>query len=250
MRIWIVALAFSLGLMAPGTANADSILFTGSGPGVDGVTLNASALFDITGTALTITLTNTGDTSGSGQDVPGNALTGVLFNLPDAFTLAPVSATIAAGALVQPAQCSIGPCDATTTDVGGEFRYGTSAADGPFPDSADRGVASAGYIGGAANFGGPNLDNPATVDGPNFSIIGPGPFNPNGGLLEPLIQGQVVLALTISGGTLTTSDISNVSFQYGTSFDEPRIPEPAMLLLLGPALGALAHRLRRGKRED
>lgn len=237
-------------LVAPSAASAGSILFTGTGTGVNSVTLNASALFNVSSSNLTITLRNLGDTAGAaGKDVPGNTLTGVLFDLlPSGVTLTPVSAMIQAGAFVQANKCSIsGACSAATTSVGGEFRYDSGA----FPGSADRGIASAGYIGGAGNFFGPNLDGPEAVNGVNFGIIGPGAFNPNGGLKVPLIQDEVVFQMTISGGTLSTTDIQNVSFQYGTDFKEPRIPstpsstnvpEPATLLLLASGLAAVIGR--------
>jgi hypothetical protein len=72
---------------------------------------------------------------------------------------------------------------------------------------------------------------------------------------NPLIEGDVVFTMLIAGGSLLESQISNVSFEYGTSFSEPKlpagmsapasIPEPTMLLLLAPAMGfALRRRLR------
>ncbi|GIX46737.1 MAG: hypothetical protein KatS3mg131_0948 [Candidatus Tectimicrobiota bacterium] len=78
--------------------------------------------------------------------------------------------------------------------MGGEFRYDT----GSFPGGATYGIASAGYIGGAANFGGSNLDDPLAVDGINFGLIAADPtFNPNGGLAhEPLIRSSVLFTLT------------------------------------------------------
>jgi len=230
--------------LASRPASAESILFTGTGPGASGVTLNASAFFDIAGTTLTITLSNLGDTSGAGSDVPGNQLTGLFFDLPNGMTLTPVSATIAGGTIFHPGACSPSPgCTSSTTNVGGEFGYQT----GNFPGSADRGIASAGYIGGNPNFNGPNLQGPAAVAGPNFSIIAPitasNPFNPNGGLSSvPLIDGTVEFTMTIAGGTLTAADLKNVSFQYGTNLSEARVsanggeggasvPEPATALL-------------------
>jgi hypothetical protein len=250
-------------LFAPGIAYADSILFTGSGPGANGVTLNAAALFDISGSTLTITLANVGDSSGSGQDVPGNALTGLFFDLPDSFTLTPGSATIEAGDIVQGGYCNVGTCDGTTTNVGGEFRYKAGSG---LPGGADRGVASSGYmLGGAPNFNGPNLDSPLSVDGVNFGIIAPvtaaNLLNPNGGMAEPLIEGSVQFTMTIAGDRqLTTADLQSVSFQYGTSLSEPNllgggggnpppgVPEPSMTLLTLSGLAFATRRVWRARR--
>lgn len=253
-RIGFCGLALLAGSAAP--AVATTITFSASGTGVDGAALAAQAIFDFTGNNLTVTLTNiaTSDntTSGpdTGKDVPGNTLTGVFFDLTGNPTLTAVSATIAAGSIVQGSMCSIGPCNGSTTNVGGEFRYDT----GGFPGGADRGIASAGYIGGAGNFGGPNLDAPpsAAVNGINFGILSSDPsFLPNSGLLEPLIRNQVVFILTGVLG-LSIDDISDVSFQYGTDLTEPNIdccdgdvPEPATLLLLGCGVAALGLYRRR-----
>ena len=250
MPSWVsrrVGAAMVAALLTAGLAvlPVQAIQFSSSGTGVSGAAISASADFTINGNALTIILTNTAladnTTGGDPQDVPGNTLTGVFFDLTGNPSLTAGSATIAAGSMVQGVQCSIGPCDGTTTDVGGEFRYDAGA----FPGGADRGVAGAGYIGGAANFPGAlNLDGEAAVNGINFGIISADPsFLPNGGLASvPLIKNSVTFVLTGVSG-LTENDISKVSFQYGTSITEPRLPpsktpEPGTLLLLGGGLAA------------
>ncbi|MBI4485497.1 MAG: hypothetical protein HY655_05750 [Acidobacteria bacterium] len=252
MKLNVGITLFAVALLAPRMAAADSILFTATGTGADGVTLNASALFDVSGNTLTITLSNLGDTSGSGPDVRGNTLTGLFFDLPDVFTLTPLSATIAAGSLRQASFCDVGPCDSTTTNVGGEFGYAT----GIFSDFANRGIASAGYLGGSANFNGPNLDDPDSLDGINFGIIAPvtpsNPFNPNGGMAEPLIesgpQGAVQFTMQVSGGTLTAADFAKVHFQYGTDFTQPNIPEPTVGVLTVIGIVVAARRVQKRRR--
>jgi hypothetical protein len=53
-----------------------------------------------------------------------------------------------------------------------------------------------------------------------------------------LIQSSVVFTLGNLPVGFTLADISNVSFQYGTSLNEPNIPvpEPSTMLLLGSGL--------------
>ena len=265
-RIGFLALACAL--LLPSQAKAGTVLFSGSGTGSNGITLNAEALFSISGSTLTVTLRNTGDTSGTNKDLSANTLTGVFFDLPDGITLTATSATIAPGDLWQANKCDVGPCNATTTNVGGEFVYDTGTWAGH--TGATSGIASSGYIDaavGMGNFGGPNLDDPSAPDGINFGIIAPvtvtNPFKGNGNNMtnNPLIEGEVVFTLAITGGTLLESQISNVSFQYGTSLTEPHfngppviiepplnIPEPATLLLFAPALALAVRRRARTNR--
>lgn len=240
--------------LIPSTARADEIVYSGSGTGVNGVTLSASATFSISGNILTITLVNEGDTSGTGEDLSANTLTGLFFDLPTGITLTPTSATISGDDLVNGAACDA--CPNPTNNVGGEFVYASGTWTG---HDGNQGISSSGYIaGGSANFNGPDLDQPVSPDGINFGIIGPGEFNPNGGLAnDPLISEQVVFVMTISGGDLLASQISNVSFQYGTDISEPKfvsririqaIPEPGTLLLFGSAAAVELVRRRRRAR--
>jgi hypothetical protein len=241
-------------------ASATAITFDGSGTGPGGIAVTASAIFDITGNDLTITLRNTSP-SNNGQDVPGSALTGLFWNFTGNPILTPFSATVGAGSI-------FGTCDqvncAGVTNVAGEFGYQAAS----LPGGADRGISSSGYLttGLANNIGnfnnggaGTDLDNPTSLDGINFGIISAAPgFNPNTGLSnDPLIMDSVVFVLHGVSG-LSTNDISNVSFQYGTVLSElnvpgdPRdppalIPEPATLSLLGLGFAGLTMLRRRQK---
>ena len=224
-------------------AHADSITFTGTGAN-DGGSLSASAMFQITGDVLSITLSNTAtdDNNGGGWDTSGNTLTGLFFDFADNPVFTPVSALVAPGSeLVQFGTCSPGPCFSTTTDVGGEFYF----SDDNETLLAEFGIASSGYISGSnPDFNGPNLDDPDnTGDGINFGLIAwDNIFNPNGGLAnDPLIRNSVILDLSGAHG-LSVVDISNVSFQYGTDLTEHNmnaIPEPATVLLLGSGIAGL-----------
>ena len=258
MRKAIIALFVSAGIAGP--ALAVPITFTGLGTGPGPVSVTASATFAISGNNLTITLTNTSP-SNSGQDVPGSTLTGLFWDFTGNPTLTPVSATIPTGSsIIQSGTCSPGSC-AGVTNVAGEFGYQATSLTG----GADRGIASSGYLttGLAGNIGnfnngaaGTNLDDPASLDGINFGIVSAAlGFNPNPGEESdsPLIQDAVVFVLSGVSG-LSESDISHVSFQYGTALTElnvpgnPRppgeLPEPGTITLLGIAALGLAYRRR------
>ena len=242
----MAAAAGMLGVIAAIPAQAASLgplNFSGTGP--DNSSLSASVLFDLTGNTLTITLTNTatGDNTTSGQDVPGNTLTGVFFDMTGA-TLTANSAMVAAGSQI------IGTCDLVNctgvTDVSGEFAF-QDGLSSPFP--ASFGLASAGYISGTSTISSYDLDWPASVDGINFGIISnDASYAPNGGLEnEPVIENAVVFSLTC-GGTCDLSNIGNVAVQYGTSLSETTlVPVPAAVWLFGSGLMGIAAVARRKK---
>jgi hypothetical protein len=266
--LWVCLLTGALlGVSSP--AYAGSVLFSGSGAGEEGVSLSASALFTINGSTLTIKLKNTGDSSGTKQDVPGNLLTGVFFDLPTGVSLVTVSAAVAPGAILQPQECDPGKCNGSTTNVGGEFGYKTSTSNWSGYHSGNHGIAASGYVGTpSGNMGGGDLDGPANPNGPNFGITpdvtASNPFKPNGGLTGvPLIEEEVLFTLTLKKnhqpfGGLLLADISNVSFQYGTSFGQPKlpggmkpppnVPEPGTLLLLASGLAVVARQRKRRQR--
>lgn len=267
-------LTIALFAYAASAAEATPVLFSGSGTS-SGVTLNASANFAITGTTLTITLRNTGDSTGTAanSDLINNQLTGLFFDLPTGYTLTPVSAALGTGAgFVQANTCNTGGSNFTCsgTNVGGEFTYRNASA-GFTGHNGNNGIASASYIGGSGpNFpGGVNLDNAGSSGSNdiNFAIIVPrtatNTWNPSGTNLsgEPLIDGPVVFQLTIAGsGQLNESQISNVSFQYGKYLSDTHfygsaggsgsqsVPEPGLLLMAAPAFAWVARRIRRQRR--
>jgi hypothetical protein len=248
---------FAVAVFLVGTsasARADMLVtFTGTGYQVGEVS------YSISGSTLTITLTNTA-MYGTDQLAPVGVLTGVIFTLPTGVTLDATAATITPGSLVQASMCDVGPCDATTTDVSGEFGYTGSLSGGPAGYNA--GLGSSGQVVGDADLINPalNLDDPDSPDGINFGIVGANflsapNLNPKM-TTEPLISDSVKFTLTITSGTLTEDQLTNWALVFGTAWGEGTIPggppvfdrtapDPATLLLLGGGLVLAAARFRR-----
>ncbi len=251
-RLLPIFLAF--GLFSVTAAHA-TVTFAGSN--TDAHPLSANATFTISGGNLTIVLTNTDLASGAYSNPWG--LSGIFWDFAGAGggsqILTGSSATVVSGSILTPSACDAvvaGYCN-TATNVGGEFGYQKGSYSGGMPTGiGGYGVASSGYLRGSANFtGGVNLDNPLALDGPNFSIVGKN----SSGLTptNPSIKEKVTFVLTGLSGIAETA-ITNVRFQYGTSFSETginaclvggtgctstpgsKIPEPASLALVGLGL--------------
>lgn len=202
-------------------ADASSVTYSGSLGN-----LSASATFDLTGSTLTVTLTNT---SLFDVLVPADVLTAVLFDVDGTGALTMGTATLTGGS-------SVAFFPPPGTDVSPEWAY-----------VEDQGISSSGFgiFGPGDRFDtSTDLWSPASPDGLQYGIV-PLADNLSSGNAavtgsQPLIVGGVQFTFTAASG-FDLSDINNVSFQYGTSLTEPNIPvpEPASIFLLAAGLGAV-----------
>lgn len=204
--------------------------------------LAAEAQFTITGpTQLTVRLRNisTGNGAFSGAAV---ILTGVSWD----FGLLGVNGgdntilggTITIGTLSQSVNFSSGSFG-PGTNIGGEWGYGNNGTGLSFPNL----ISS--LQSGTTAFGGPNLDNPSNLDGPQAGLIAPATVGQLGGL--GAINDELVAVLNLSQSITNLNFIAqnNVRFEFGSDalFLTTPTPGSAAAVLLGGAI--LARRRRK-----
>jgi hypothetical protein len=203
--------------------------------------LSASAVFDLVGTTLHVTVTNTG---ASDVLLPNEVLTGIFFNVDGNPTLTrlgvtTLGATSLGGTLVSDAGA----------DVGGEWAY----LNGLSQYGANSGISSSslGIFGAPDLFPpGTNLAGPISPNGLQYGLTSAGDNlgTGNGAVIGNELTKSAV-EITLGGFMLPLSSISDVTFQYGTaltdghiggadSFSTTEVPEPGSFALAALAMGA------------
>jgi hypothetical protein len=201
--------------------------------GNDGI---STADFSLSGTTLTVTLTNNNPILG-GETAAGQALTAVFWNYANDATNPLTKGTAVLGAGSSVIQTAI------TGNLASEFGYLANLnLTGTAFVGDNQGISNAGFS-APVSFGPgslflPNTDlNPVSpgAGGGDYAMVGPNYVAGNGGGkfgIEPLVQSQMVFTLT--GFTGTLGDISNVQFNYGTALAS--VPIPPSVLLMGSGL--------------
>ena len=181
--------------------------------------------------------------------VPSEVLTAVFFNIAGNPTLTRLTGVLAPGSQVFYDPDGQPPGGV----IGGEWAY----RNGLSQYGANSGISSAGLglFGPGDRFPGNDLAPPLSPDGIQYGLLSAGdnPTTQNGGLAGSggLIRNAVIFTLGNLPLGFTLAQISNVTFQYGTGFDEPHlavaVPEPSTFLAGALLLIPLVAQLRRRK---
>jgi hypothetical protein len=223
-------------------ATARGQTVTGSGPGDErGETLDASATFSVSNLDLIVTLSNTGTFD------PVNAndiLTGIFFTIHGDPKLTPESAELASGSSIIAQRLPLG----FVGDVGSEWAYRNDLARAP--NETDEGISSTSlkWFSTKNLFPGGKVKGFASFAGISFGITtldDLGVDNRGNIKNQALIQNSVVFTFSGLPDDFSLSEISKVTFQYGTSLKAPEligevmandIPEPSTIALVAASL--------------
>ena len=204
--------------LCPVAAKADSTALYVGNNGAGG--LSASALFDLRGNTLTVTLTNT--SLGDAKDATG-ILLAVLFNASS--TLTPVSASLNGSTVYGSFVSNVGE--------GWQYKSGISA------HNKNSGISATGLgiFGPNGNF----YKTGQKLGGSDYGIAPVGYTNTgNPSIIDPIIQNSIQFTLTAASGFSLSQLGNSVVFQYGTDLSEPsfngnlqqQVPEPPVTALL------------------
>ncbi len=219
-RIGGVVLSASAMFGVAQAAGAAIIVFTD--PGLPG--LAAEAEFNlVNATTLEVRLRNVSTGAPGGFGSADQLLTGVSFDLPGGLTI-----TGGAGEIGPNSQSidfdtgSYGP----GTNIGGEWGFGNSGLSGALRN------AISGNSAGITDFGGPNLDGPAGLNGPQGGLVANPAVVSLGGL--GAIQDEAIFVVTLSGAIDNLSWLLDrgVRVEFGSDAAFITVPAPASIGLL------------------
>jgi hypothetical protein len=244
----IVALALFIA-----AANARAVTFTGttttSSKKGGTETLKASATFVISNLELVITVSNTGT---SDPRSPADILTGIFFDVAGSPSLTPVSAMVAPDSTVIGQRLPLG----FDGNVGGEWAYRDDLTKAPGGDAYGISSTKLGFFKKSDLFPGKKIKGTHPLSGVQFGITTLNDLlaNDQGGVKNKgLVQNTIIFVFDNLPSNFTVSDISNVTFQYGTSVKNVKkgldiagemvvqVPEPSTVALVAMGfIGALA----------
>ena len=242
----LVGVGLAIFVCAAVPAKASIVMFSATAPGNDaGETNSASVTFNLSGPDLFVTLTNTATYK---PNDPPDILTAVAFSVVGDPTFTPVSALVAPGSQVV-------ENGSTVSDPGGaagaSWSYDSSLSG---PSKANEGIGSSGYWGFGSNnvFPGSAVpgDSPTPPDGVGGGLttaVDDG-SKYNGGLKgRPFIQDSAVFTLSGLPVNFTLSEISNVSFGYGTMPEQviAVVPEPGSIAIVLAGISFFGLRVRK-----
>jgi hypothetical protein len=225
--------------------------FTAQGPGNDpGETLAASATFSVSNLDLVVTLSNTGTFD---PIVANDILTGIFFTINGDPKLTPESAEVAPGSSVIDRKMPVG----FTGNVGSQWAYRNDLVGAP--NGTDEGISSASQRWFAPRdlFSSKKIKGFGSFSGISFGLttLSDLPGNDRAGLKnQPVIQNSVVFTFSGLPDDFSVSEISHVTFQYGTELKAPElldnmangVPEPPTIVLVAVGMiGALVRAIRR-----
>ncbi len=198
--------------------------FSATGIGADGTHLAASVSFDIVGGNLVVTLSNTSrDDALHNPDLLG----AVFFDMAGNPSLSRISGELTAGSHIY-----VGGAQKPDQAIGGEWAYNGNLQGAPH--GAKEGISAVGFslFGSSDLFPGNRLkwDGGNPPDGPGYSLTSAGD-NPSTGsgvmTTVGIIKSSVLFTLgNLPAGFDPARDISNVSFQYGTTLTDANITPP------------------------
>lgn len=225
-----VALAFA------GSVQADVINFSAPSG------LAGQAEFTmIDGQTFQIRLANTSTSVPVGFDSADQLLTGISFDigLPGSNASDPVitGGTAVIGTTSQSVNFSTGSYG-PGQDLGGEWGYGNSGGSGAMNN------AISGNTAGVVAFGGPNLDGPASLNGPQGGLVASPALVSLGGL--GAIQNEILIEFTLDSSVSGLSDIigNGARIEFGSDAAFIDVPAPAGAPVLAGLCLVVARRRR------